>query len=95
MDLFPGIKVVNTISKSKRLLLLSSITVEFCVEVLKCHILICISFVYLTKQCRSKAYLYESFYISKFFYVSEFGKVAVTSTLAESSFFRTLALLKL
>jgi len=43
----------HTISKSKRLLLLSSSTVEFCVEVLKCHILICISFVYLTKQCRS------------------------------------------
>jgi hypothetical protein len=33
------------------MLLLSSLTVEFCVEVLKCHILICISFVYLTKQC--------------------------------------------
>ncbi len=31
-------KVVDTISKSKRLLLLSSITLEFCVEVLKCHI---------------------------------------------------------
>jgi hypothetical protein len=52
-DIFPGIKVVDTISKSKRVLLLSSITVEFCVEVLKCPIWICISFVYLTKQCRS------------------------------------------
>jgi hypothetical protein len=52
-DIFPGIKVVDTISKSKRLHLLSSITVEFCVEVLKCPILICISFVYLTKKCRS------------------------------------------
>ncbi len=75
--------------------MLSSITVEFCVEVLKCHILICISFVYLTKQCRSQAYLNDSFYISKSFYVSEFGKVAVTLTPLESSFFRALAMLKL
>jgi hypothetical protein len=52
-DIFSGIKVVDTISKSNRLLLLSSITVEFCVEELKCHILICISFVYLTNKCRS------------------------------------------
>ncbi len=66
-NIFPGIKVVDTISKSKRLLLLSSITVEFCVEVLKCHILIYISFVFLTKQYRSEAYLNESFYISKSF----------------------------
>ena len=45
-DIFPGIKDVDTISKSKRLLLLSSITVEYCVEEeLKCHLLICISFV--------------------------------------------------
>ncbi len=50
---FPGIKVVDTISKIKRLLLLSSITVEFCDEILKCPIFICISFVSLTKQCRS------------------------------------------
>jgi hypothetical protein len=48
-----GIKVVDTILKSKRLLLLSSITVEYCVEALKCPIVICISFVYLTKQCQS------------------------------------------
>ncbi len=34
-------------------------------------------------------------YISKFFCVSEFGKVEVTSTPAESSFFKALALLKL
>jgi hypothetical protein len=51
-DIFPGIKLVDTISKSKRLLLLSSSTVEFCGEELKCHLLTCISFVYLTKQCR-------------------------------------------
>jgi hypothetical protein len=50
-DIFPGIKVVDTISKSKRLLLISSNTVEFCGEELKCHLLICIIFVYLTKQC--------------------------------------------
>jgi hypothetical protein len=41
-------------SKSKRLLLLSSSTVEFCGEELKCHLLICISFVYLTKQIKVK-----------------------------------------
>jgi hypothetical protein len=52
-DIFPGIKVVDTILKSKRLLLLLSSTVEFCDEELNCHLLICISFVYLTKQCRS------------------------------------------
>ncbi len=34
-------------------------------------------------------------YISKSFCVSEFGKVEVTSTPAESSFFEALALLKL
>jgi hypothetical protein len=34
-------------------------------------------------------------YISKSFCVSEFGKVEVTSTPAESSFFRALVLLKL
>jgi hypothetical protein len=37
----------------------------------------------------------ESIYISKSCSVSEFGKVEVTSKLAESSFFKTLALLKL
>ena len=37
----------------------------------------------------------ESIYISKSFCVSEFGKVEVTSTPAESSFFKALALLKL
>jgi hypothetical protein len=52
-DIFPGIKVVDTISKSKRLLMLSSCMVNNCVEVLKRHVWICISFVYLTKQCRS------------------------------------------
>jgi hypothetical protein len=52
-DIIPGIKVVDTISKSKRLLLISSSTVEYCGEELKCHLLICLSFVYLTKQCRS------------------------------------------
>ncbi len=36
-----------------------------------------------------------SIYISKSFYVSEFGKLEVTSTPEESSFFRALALLKL
>jgi hypothetical protein len=35
-----------------------------------------------------------SIYISKSFCVSEFGKVEVTSTPAESSFFRALSLLK-
>ncbi len=44
-DIFPVIKVVDTVSKSKRLLLLSSSLVEFCGEELKCHLLICISFV--------------------------------------------------
>ncbi len=39
-DIFPGIKVADTISKSKRLLLLSSSRVEFCGEELKCHLLI-------------------------------------------------------
>ncbi len=42
---------------------------------LKCHLLICITFVYLTKQ-------------------SEFGKVEVTLTPAENSFFKALVLLK-
>jgi hypothetical protein len=53
-----------------------------CVEVFKCHVMICSSFVYFTKKCRSQAYLNESLYIrvSKSFYVSEFGKVKVTST---------------
>jgi hypothetical protein len=52
-NIFSGIKVVDTISKSKRLLMLSSCMVENCVEVLKRHVWICISFFYLTKQCRS------------------------------------------
>jgi hypothetical protein len=52
-DIFPGIKVVDSISKSKRMLMLSSYMVKNCVEVLKLHVWICISFVYLTKQCRS------------------------------------------
>jgi hypothetical protein len=39
--------------------------------------------------------LNESIYISKSFCVFEFGKVEVTSTPAESSFFKALALLKL
>ncbi len=77
------------------MLLLSSIIVESCVEDLKCPILICISFVYLTKQCRSQAQLNESIYICKSFRVSAFGKVQVTSTPAESSFFRALSLLKM
>ncbi len=47
------------------------------------------------KKVSKLAYLNESFYISKSFCVSEFGKVEVTSTPAESSFFRALALLKL
>jgi hypothetical protein len=34
--------------------------------------------------------LNESFYISKSFYVLEFGKLAVSSTPAESSFFKPL-----
>jgi hypothetical protein len=33
--------------------MLSSYMVKNCVEVLKHHVWICISFVYLTKQCRS------------------------------------------
>jgi hypothetical protein len=37
----------------------------------------------------------ESIYISESFCVSEFGKVEVTSTPAENSFFRALSLLKL
>ena len=93
-DILPGIKVVDNII-NKRLLMLSSYMVKNCVEVLKRHVWICISFVYLTKQCRSKALLNESIYISKSFCVSEFGKVEVTSTPAEISFFKALALLKL
>ncbi len=37
----------------------------------------------------------KSIYISKSFCVSEFGKVEVTSTPAENSFFKALVLLKL
>jgi hypothetical protein len=32
-DIFPGIKVAGTVSKSKRLLMISSCTVKNCVEV--------------------------------------------------------------
>jgi hypothetical protein len=39
--------------------------------------------------------IFVAVYISKSFYVSEFGKVEVTSTPAESSFFKALVLLKL
>jgi hypothetical protein len=39
--------------------------------------------------------LNESIYISKSFCVSKFGKVEVTSTPTESSFFKALALLQL
>ncbi len=92
---FPGIKVVDTISKSKRLLMLSSYMVKNCVEVLKRHVWICISFVYLTKQSQSWAELNESIYISKSFCVFEFDKVEVTPTPAENSFFKALVLLKL
>jgi hypothetical protein len=44
--------------------MLSSCMVKNCVEVLKRHVWICISFVYLTKQFRSEALLNESIYIS-------------------------------
>jgi hypothetical protein len=69
--------------------------VKNCVEVLKRHVWICISFVYLTKytkQCLSHEQLNES---KAFTFMSEFGKVEVTSTPAESSFSKALALLKL
>ncbi len=73
----------------------SSYMVKNCVEVLKRHVWICISFVYLTKQCQRQAQLDESIYIGKSFCVSEFGKVEATLTPAEISFFKALALLKL
>jgi hypothetical protein len=40
--IFPGIKVVYIMSKSKRLLMLSSCMVKNCAEVLKRHVWICI-----------------------------------------------------
>ncbi len=69
-------------------LVLSRVFRFFSVEVLKRHVWICISFVYLTKQCRSQAQLNESIYINKSFSVSEFDKVEVTSTPVEISFFK-------
>jgi hypothetical protein len=75
--------------------MLSSYMVKNYVEVLKCHVWTCISFVYLTKQCGSYALLNESIYISKSFFVLEFGKVEVTLTPAKISLFKALALLKL
>ncbi len=46
-NIFPGIKVVNTVSNSKRLPMFNSSMGNDCVEVFKCHVMICSSFVYL------------------------------------------------
>jgi hypothetical protein len=65
-----------------------------CVQEFKCHVMICSSFVYLTKKCRCSM-LNEIIFISKSCSVSKFGKVEITSTPTERSFFMALALLKL
>jgi hypothetical protein len=72
--------------------MLSCCMVKNCVEVLKRHVWICISFAYLTNSVEVRM---EAFTLVKSFCVSEFGKVEVTSTPVESSFFKALALLKL
>ncbi len=44
-------QVVNTVSNCKWLLMFNSSMGNDCVEVFKCHVMICSSFVYLTKKC--------------------------------------------
>jgi hypothetical protein len=62
---------------------------------LKNSTVILLQFCLFNKAVSKLGKLNESSYISKSFCVSEFGKVEVTSTPAESSFFKALALLKL